>query len=208
MDRTKDTFTFPIHRHQEYELNFVENCAGATRVVGDSIETLGEFDLCLIGNGIEHAWEQGECKSRQIREITIQFDSHLFGEEMLMKNQMASIRSMLQDSSKGITFGMKTIMKIYNRLDSLLKAESGFYQMVEFLTMLYEMSIATDRRILSSSSFANANPASDSRRVRKVHYISSHYKEEIRLETIAALAGKCPYHNSRMAMETITLLAD
>ena len=37
VDRTKDSFTFPVHRHAEFEINFVENCAGARRIVGDSI---------------------------------------------------------------------------------------------------------------------------------------------------------------------------
>ena len=63
IDRYKDRFTYPIHRHEEYELNFVSNCDGARRVVGDSIETLGMYDLVLIGNGIEHGWEQHSCVS-------------------------------------------------------------------------------------------------------------------------------------------------
>ena len=49
IDRYKDRFTYPIHRHEEYELNFVSNCDGARRVVGDSIERLGMYDLVLIG---------------------------------------------------------------------------------------------------------------------------------------------------------------
>ena len=198
VDRTKDTFTFPIHRHDEYELNFVENCKGAIRIVGDSIETLGDFDLCLIGHGIEHAWQQGECQSSKIREITIQFGSDTLGSVMLNKNQMASIRILLEESSKGISFGMKTIMKVYNRLEKLINASSGFYQMIEFLSLLYELSIDDDRRNLASSSFANAHPASDSRRVQKVQdYIYDHYKEDIRLDVLAQIAGMTPTSFSR-----------
>ena len=37
-DRRKSEFTYPIHCHTEYELNFVENAAGVRRVVGDSAE--------------------------------------------------------------------------------------------------------------------------------------------------------------------------
>ena len=40
VDRHKTTFDYPIHRHEEYELNFVTNCEGARRIVGDSIEEL------------------------------------------------------------------------------------------------------------------------------------------------------------------------
>lgn len=198
VDRTKDAFQFPIHRHSEYELNFVENCRGASRVVGDSIETLGEYDLCLLGHGIEHAWHQNECKSTKIREITIQFGAHLFESEMLMKNQMASIRNLLEESAKGVTFDMRTIMKVYNRLESLISQKSGFYQMIEFMSVLYELSIDDNRRQLSTSSFANARPSSDSRRVQKVQdHIYIHYKEELKLETLADIAGMTPTSFSR-----------
>lgn len=86
VDRYKDQFNYPIHRHNEYELNFVANCRGARRVVGDSFEVLGDYDLALLGGGIEHTWEQHECSSVPIREITIQFSRHLFGDTFLSKS--------------------------------------------------------------------------------------------------------------------------
>ena len=39
-DRHKTEFTYPIHCHKEFELNFVENAAGVRRIVGDSVETV------------------------------------------------------------------------------------------------------------------------------------------------------------------------
>lgn len=41
VDRTKDSFNFPVHKHTEFEINCVSNCAGARRVVGDSVEEIG-----------------------------------------------------------------------------------------------------------------------------------------------------------------------
>ena len=191
VNRLKDSFNYPIHRHQEYELNFVENCTGARRIVGDSIEELGNYDLVLVGNGIEHVWEQHNCNnSKPIREITIQFSSQLFGDVLLGKNQVAPIRDMLKRSSKGICFGMSTIMNIYGRLNKLLTMESGFYRVLEFFAILYELSVSTDYHTLSSSAFANAETKVDSRRVAKVQdYINTHYREEIRLSEIADLVG-------------------
>ena len=51
MDRDKECFSYPLHKHDEMELNFVENCDGARRIVGDSIEVLGKYDLVLVGSG-------------------------------------------------------------------------------------------------------------------------------------------------------------
>lgn len=198
IDRFKDRFTYPIHRHAEYELNFVSNCTGARRVVGDSIEVLGLYDLVLIGNGIEHGWEQYECTSDKIREITIQFSHDLFGETLLAKNQLASIRRMLELSSNGIVFSNEEIMRVYHKLDNMTKIESGFYRMIELLSILYELAEAGNYRQLSSSSFAPVKVMDDSRRVQKVKaYINDHYKDEIRLNDLADLVGMTPTAFSR-----------
>lgn len=198
VDRTKDEFNFPVHRHSEFELNYVENCKGATRIVGDSIEELGDFDLVLLGHGIEHAWQQANCESDHLREITIQFSSEFNNSDLLKKNQLASIRSMLERCDKGIVFGMKTIMKVHNQIENLFSIKEGFNQVMSFLTLLYELSLADDARTLSSSSFANIRPTSDSRRVLKVQeYIDAHFKEDLRLETLAGLVGMTPTSFSR-----------
>ena len=130
IDRLKDRFTYPVHRHEEYELNFLAGCAGARRVVGDSMETLGEYDLVLVGNGIEHGWEQHQCTNDKIREITIQFSHDLFGESLLAKTQLSSIRRMLQLCTNGIAFNSNAIMKVFNRLDNLTRTEVGFFRML------------------------------------------------------------------------------
>src|SRR5574344_2015353 len=73
-DRHKKEFTYPIHNHEVFELNFVEHATGARRVVGDNAATVGEYDLVLITScNLEHVWEQADCKSEDIREITVQF---------------------------------------------------------------------------------------------------------------------------------------
>ena len=60
-DRHKKEFTYPIHNHSVYELNFVENAAGVKRIVGDSQEVIGDYDLCLITSpDLEHVWEQND----------------------------------------------------------------------------------------------------------------------------------------------------
>ena len=156
VDRYKDSFNYPIHRHAEYELNFVSYCAGARRVVGDSIEEVGDFDLVLVGNGIEHAWEQAECQSKHIREITLQFSRDLFGDSLLNKTTMDSIRRMLDRSSNGICFGIETIMKVYGHLNNITKMEVGFDRMIQLVMMLHELAESDDYRVLSSSSFSNA----------------------------------------------------
>lgn len=168
-DRRKNEFTYPIHCHAEYELNFTEHAAGVRRVVGDSAEVIGDYDLVLItGKELEHVWEQHECKAREIREITIQFSPDLFFKDFINKNQFDSIRRMLERAQCGLCFPMQAIMKVYNWLDHLASEEQGFYAVMNFLRILYELSLYDDARVLSSSSFAKIETFSDSRRVQKV----------------------------------------
>ena len=198
VDRLKDRFTFPVHRHSEFELNFLTNCKGARRIVGDSVETIGEFDLVLVGHGIEHGWEQHECVSSNMREITIQFAEDLLGDSLLGKKQLDKVRNMLTESSNGIAFPLPTILKAYSRLDRLSKTDSGFNGLLEFLALLNDIAEAGNYRLLASSSFASVEPACDSRRVQKVQeFIETNYKQEIRLNTIASLVGMAPTAFSR-----------
>lgn len=198
-NRHKTEFTYPIHCHSECELNFTEHAAGVKRVVGDSAEVIGDFDLVLItGKELEHVWEQHECKSKDIREITIHFSPDFLPKELVNKNQFDSIRRMLEKAQRGLAFPMQAIMKVYNRLDKLAFEEQGFHAVLHFLGILHELSLHDDARVLSSSSFAKIETYSDSRRVQKVQrYIADHYQEEIRLNTLADMVGMTPVSFSR-----------
>lgn len=198
-DRHKSSFDFPIHSHPEFELNFIGNAAGVQRTVGDNSETIGDYDLVLITSpNLEHVWEQGDCHSTNIREITIQFTSDVLPESLLRKNQFHSIRQMLERARLGLAFSHLTIMKIYGRLDELTRQQRGFHAVLSFFELLYDLSLADDSRTLSSSSFARIKTNSDSRRVNKVQqYITSHFSEEVRLEQLAELAGMTPVAFSR-----------
>ena len=199
-ERYKTEFTYPIHNHAEFELNFTEKAAGVRRIVGDSAEVISDYDLVLItGKDLEHVWEQHDCHSKEIREITIQFSSDLFFKSFINKNQFDSIRDMLEKAQKGLCFPMSAILKIYPLLDTLASEKQGFYAVIKFLTILYELSLFNEEaRTLSSSSFAKIGIHSDSRRVQKVQeYINAHYQEEIRLNQLADMVGMTPVSFSR-----------
>ncbi len=199
VERHKSEFLFPIHSHTEFELNFIENGAGVRRIVGDSVEEIGNYELTLVaGEQLEHAWEQGNCRSADVREITIQFSRTLFPEELLARKQFRTIRDMFRKASNGLTFSLKAIMKVYNLLDVLASEPDGFEQYQRLLQILYTLSNDEGARVLASSSFANMEHNVESRRVRKVQeYINAHYSEEIRLEDCAAMVGMSPSAFSR-----------
>ena len=199
VERHKTEFTYPLHRHKEFELNFIERGKGVRRIVGDSVEEVGDYDLVLIGGeDLEHVWEQGECSSKDIREITIQFSGEIFSGHLLAKNQFASIDKMLRKAQHGLVFPMSTIMKVYSTLDTLADESERFVQFLKTLYVLYELSISDGVRVLASGSFSHYVRKGESNRVQKVkQYINDNYARPLRLEDLAALVGMSPVAFSR-----------
>jgi len=198
VERHKSAFTYPIHRHKEFEINFVQHGKGVRRIVGDSVEEIGDYDLVLIGGeNLEHVWEQGNCTSKDIREITIQFPQEITTSSFMGRNQFASILKMLRSAEHGVAFSTDAIMKVYGILDSVTKQNDGFLQLLDMLKMLYELS-RSDYRQLSSSSFANASRDKESRRIKTIkQYINDHYAEDLSLNELAAMIGMSPSAFSR-----------
>lgn len=190
-DRHKKEFTYPIHNHEVFELNFVENAKGVRRVVGDSQEVIGDYDLCLITSAdLEHVWEQHECTSEDIREITVQFNFSMGDETLFARNPFSGITHMMQEARKGLCFPMSAIMKVYPMLDTLSSVEDSFYAVMQFLTILYELSRCEGARTLASTSYAKVVEEDDSRRILKVkNYIAQNYRDELRLPVMADIAG-------------------
>ncbi len=199
VDRKKNEFTYPLHRHDEFELNFVENASGCIRLVGDSIETIGNYDLVLItGENLEHTWQQGTCESDEIREVTIQFSRNLFASELLQRNQFNSIKRMFLDAQCGLVFPMSAIMSVYSKLDKLCELTDSFLQYIHFVEILYELSLCTSACKLSNSSFVHVEQHSDSRRISKVvEYINNHLVDKITLNELSQIAGMTPMAFSR-----------
>ena len=199
VERHKTEFTYPLHQHKEFELNFIEHGKGVRRIVGDSVEEIGDYELVLLGGeDLEHVWEQGTCRSKDIREVTIQFSSDIFGEDLLSKNQFASIRRMLRRADHGLVFPLSSVMKVYSTLDTIAQEQERFVQFLKFLYILYELSISDEVRVLASSSFAHTEQITESRRVQKVkQYIDENYAKPLKLSDLADLVGMSPVSFSR-----------
>ena len=190
-DRHKKEFTYPIHNHEVFELNFVEHAAGVRRIVGDSSEVIGEYDLVLITSpDLEHVWEQNTCNSDDIHEITIQFDMGMSEDSLFGRNPFISVRKMMNEARKGIAFPLSAIMKVYKELVSLSTVKDGFYAVMQFMSILYELSRCEGVRTLASSSYAKIAVEDDSRRILKVKsFIAQNYMDELRLKQLDDIAG-------------------
>lgn len=187
--RVKEEFTFPLHYHDEFELNFIANAAGTKRIVGDHTEVIGDMDLVMVGSNLPHGWFTHQCESKEIFEITLQFHPDLFDDKFLKRNQLSFIRNLLERASRGISFSREATMVFKPRLEQLTK-RSGFDSVLELISILHDLSTSRNMRTLSNSSFTSEQFTYYSRRIEKVfEYMQSYYDKEISLADVARVVN-------------------
>lgn len=188
--RRKEDFNFPLHYHDELELNMLVNAKGAQRVIGDHISEIDEVELVLVGSNLQHAWFTHKCKSQGIREVTIQFHKDLLDEKMLKRNQLSFIRRMFEQSARGISFSKETALALVDRVLNL-NQKHGFDGVLELFSILHDLSVSRNMQLLSDASFNNAkNFSYNSRRVEKtMEYLNANFDGPITLGEVAKLAN-------------------
>lgn len=203
-DRRKSSFTFPVHIHPEFELNYVEGASGAKRIIGDSIETIGEKDLVLIANPeLKHAWIDGDCQSVDIHEITVQFHPSLI-EQCLDKRQFQSVQKLISRASRGVVFGHETIERVLPLLRIITLERDGFYSVMKLFIILYELSKGNDLRELSKTNVAMLN-SNDLLMSRLQDYISRNIGSELSLPQVATEFAMSKSTFSRFLKATTTM---
>lgn len=198
--RIKSEFDFPLHYHEEYELNFISNAKGAKRVVGDHLGEIENLELVLVGSNLQHAWFTHKCDSKKISETTIQFHKDLFDDKFLSRNQLNFIRNMLQKSCRGVLFSEETVKQLAPRITNLHKRH-GFDSILELMSILHDLSISRNMRLLSDESF-NSNQTEQtsyhSRRIEKtLEYMNKNFDKQITLSDVAKLANMSDVSFSR-----------
>ena len=187
--RVKKKFDFPLHYHEEYELNLIINAPGAKRIVGDHIEAIEDLELVLVGPNLYHAWFTHKCESSEIRELTLQFHKDLFEDRFLRRNQLSFIKTMFEKAQRGILFSRETIERLKPRILALGQ-KNGFDSVLELLSILHDLSTSRNMRTLSDAGSSNEPLHYNSRRIEKVfEYMNAHYSRAITLSEVAKVAN-------------------
>lgn len=195
--RIKSEFDFPLHFHEEIELNFIQNAAGAKRVIGDHVEEIGDIELVLVGSNLQHGWFTHQCEAKNIKEITIQFHRDLFEEKFLQRNQLTFIKSLFQRASRGVLFSKETTLSIMPRIKELTQKQ-GFDSVLELMSILHDLSISRNCRTLSDAFFNKETISYNSRRIENImEYVNNNFSQNITLKDAAKIAGMTEVSLSR-----------
>jgi len=198
-DRERAGFNFPIHFHPEYEINYIYNAKGARRIVGDHIGEVSMRELVLVGPNLYHGWEN--CKNSEtenLHEITIQFSADLFPREFLQKNIVKPIYELFNNAYRGILFSEETIKMIEPKLFAL-SHKRGFDSLLEFQSLLYDLAVSRNQKILTNISFIPKDNFFNSEKIKVIYdYAHAHYNSKIKVEEMADMVGLSVVSFSRL----------
>jgi AraC-like DNA-binding protein len=200
-DRYKSKFDFPIHFHPEYELNFILNGAGAKRSVGDHFDNISKLELVLTAPNLPHGWENGNCISQNIHEITIQFTKDIYSKSLLNRNMMKPIRDLLHKSSRGILFSEETIIRTSSRINSL-SVKRGIDAFLELTSLLYFLAISPKQTLLSDIADLKENFYNSERLGILDEYIQQNYSQKINIKQAADHLNMTEVSFSRLVKKT------
>ncbi|MFW6275417.1 MAG: AraC family transcriptional regulator [bacterium] len=198
-DRERKIFTFPIHFHPEYEINFIANAKGARRVVGDHLGEIGDTELVMVGPNLYHGWENFNNTGEGMHhEITIQFPRDLFQTQLLQKNILKPVRELFHNANRGILFSEQTTEMASEKVKQISK-KRGFDSYLEFQSLLYDLAISRDQRLLTNISFQKSTDFFNSDRIEKIYYfVRENYNKRIMLEDAATLLNMSIVSFSRL----------
>lgn len=198
-DRQRSLFTFPIHFHPEYEINFIHKAIGGRRVVGDHLEEIGEYELVMVGPNLYHGWENYRNTGTELlHEITIQFPKDIFEGSLISKNLFKPVRDLLQNANRGILFSTETAKNLEKRFLGLAQ-KRGFDSFLEFQSLIYDLSISRDQKLLTNISFQKGNEFHNNERIEKIYnYVSENFSKKIMLEEAAEMLNMSVVSFSRM----------
>lgn len=198
--RKKSCFDFPLHTHKEMELNLVMNAAGASRVIGNHVGTIGDMELVLVSGDTPHAWFTDRCQSKQIHEITLQFSPDLIDEKFLNRNPMTALKRLFEEARRGVLFSRETAELLAPRMRELYEQGSagGMKPVLDMLMILNTLSLCEERRPLSDATFIQKKMKSHSARLEAVFaYLNQHFNRQITLTEVAAVVSMSDVSFSR-----------
>lgn len=182
-------FMGSIHCHDDYELHLITGAAGAKRIVGDTVTTIGDAELVLITQpNLPHAWMRGRSTAEH-SVMEIHFRPELFT-GIADKSCFDGIRHMLELAASGLVFSSAMTARIRQDFLYLSATQDQLQQYTLFLNILNHLTEDTAAERIVGPGYVWDRNSQDSRSIATVKdYIFAHYNEEIYLKTLADLVG-------------------
>lgn len=186
---TTPHFEVPWHQHIEYELILFLEGAGLS-FIGNSVDEFEAGDIFFIGSNVPHTFQKsGDLVTSA---VLTQFKDTFWGSGMLEIPESKHINSLLHHAKHGLKMTGTTKAKLRPLIIELQESK-GFWRIVKLCQCLAMLADTDDYKPVSTQEIKVMNHADKERIERIVQYTMDNFKEEIRLETIAAIACMSPH---------------
>jgi AraC-like DNA-binding protein len=185
----------PFHFHPNCELVLMQEGFGK-RVIGDSVANFHEDDLVLMGPNVPHIWINDDVfykgnKHLRSRAVVIYFSPGLL-DGLLDPSALHGLQTVLKRADRGLEILGKAKEDIRNSL-SMLHQKDGLPQLIDFLGVLDILSHTKEFRFFSGPRFVNTYTEHDVSRINSVYqFLMQHFKQDIQLNEVAAIAHMAP----------------
>lgn len=189
-------FDAPWHYHPEYELTYIVKSHGR-RFVGDHVEPFQAGDLVLLGPDLPHFWRNDDefyqpDSTHLAESIVVQFPATFTERGLASIPEAVSVRELLERARYGLRFSSKMSQTTAGLLEKLPQ-QTGLTQVLSLLAILNILATDPNAQLLASDGYQLAPGAAETERMKRVlEFMLRHFREEVRVEQIASIAGMAP----------------
>lgn len=194
----KQSLTYPVHIHPEYELILLEGAKGAKRIVANSIEEIGNTDLILISANCPHTYYHPANNLQNVSVISIKFQHAIF-ESVKNKRLFQSIDRMTSEAERGLVFSSDDYDAVAGVLDQIVNEDDEFSKFLKLIYMLHKLSESNNYRILGSGLKYNEYDVNERLVIEKIFaYLHENYQSDLRVGDVAMRFGMTEVSFTRM----------
>lgn len=179
--------------HPEIELVYIIKGKG-TRFVGDSIASIDEGELILLGDNLPHKWQNDPKyfdpeSTLSTEAIVIHFLPDFMGSAIQDVAEFQHIRRLLERAHRGIYFQGHAKKIVPSMMQQLLEKEDAYERMISLINILNILAQEASFQLLTSIGY-NDQPMNKDSRMNRVHnFIMNNFHNSISLEEVATLAN-------------------
>lgn len=190
-------FFYPhLHRHVEIQITWILSGKG-TLVIGNNMKPFQSGDLFVIGANQPHLFKSDPSyfdsnNQDKVHSLNIFFNPDGFMSSLLLLPEMYSIKKLIKSSDFGIRASEKDASKLFEYFVKVRDNADGFL-LAYFIEMLQAMANMVQWEHFSTESFEHMFTDSDGLKMNDIfRYTMDHFKKEISLDQIAAIAHLTP----------------
>jgi len=176
------------HYHPEFEILYIKKSEGKW-FIGDYVGNFQTGDIVIVGPNLPHCYRHEasylDTTGTGGETICLLFGQHIFGSGFFNIPETAAIKTILEQSGKGLQIYRKTGASCAKLIEKMLQM-SPSQRFVGLLSLLNMMAEKKDYATLSSGAFTRLED-SDSHKIKVIFdYTLQHFDQRIKIEDIAS----------------------